>query len=255
MMRRLSRARVDRLERRLARLARGQHRAPAGPQCALCGRVQDPAAPPWAAAGWPVVAAPGGLSLCALRCDAPVHLGWRMAQAPGAPADATVVAHAVSRMVGLARADRRWAALWAGLLSAVSDLERRAAAARARRPDDGGPDLAMAAVLEAWVEMLVEDLAALLAQAEQDPEGAAAAVRLAELAALEQAPADVQGPARAHAAAQETALLAAAAERLRPGGPLPDPHTGTAAWRAAVDRAREALQAAADERGAPSRSY
>jgi hypothetical protein len=253
-MRRLSRARVDRLERRLARLARGQHRASAGPQCALCGHVQDPAAPPWAAAGWPVIATPGGLHVCVLTCDAPLHLAWRLAQAPGAPANAGGMAQAVRTMVGLARADRGWTVLWNGLAAALNDLDRRAAAARARRPDDGAPDLAMAAVLEAWMETLVDDLAALLTRAETDPDGAARAVRLDALVALEAMPAAVQGPARAHAAAQEAALLRAAAARLRPGGPLPDPHTGTAAWRAAVDRAREALQAAADELGAPSRS-
>ncbi len=246
MARRVTRSSVERLEQRLARLSRAQAPGPEGPGCTLCGHVPDSGAPAWTPAGCPVVEAPGGVRLCALRCTAPADLAYRLAAhatGPGAPADAEVVARATRAMVGLARADGRWTTLWNAVANACDALERQASDARLRRDEDGGPDLPMAAVLEAWVEMLIETLAGLLEQAQTDPDGAAAAVGLDALVALERAPADVQGPARGRAQALQEALLQAAAERLQQGGLLPDPAAGWTAWAQALDRARDALQA------------
>jgi hypothetical protein len=262
-MRKLSRTRLDRVEHRLARLARSQAQArtPAGPTCAVCGRVQDPQAPPWTPAGWPLVDGPpgSGLQLCFGRCDAPLHLAPYLAaharaahahaRAPADAADADA-ARAVSRMVGLARSDRRWGILWDGVLAALTDLDRRAVAAGTRRPDDGGPDAVEAAVAEAAVAIITATVAELLAQAETDPDGAAQAVRLDAIIDAATVPPAVGEAVRARAQAVHETLLARAAERLRQGPPLPDPHT--AAWPTAVARAREALMVALVELPPPT---
>jgi hypothetical protein len=168
MMRRVSRSRVERLEQQLARLARAQARAPAGPQCALCGRLSDPGAPPWTAAGWLLTDGPGGIRLCALRCDAVGFVAYALAEdvswypcpndtandttSEGCPYRASTPggsgtcrrcfgldharharlwAASLRALVDVTRADRRWLAVWWAVHVAPDEVRCTAAHLRA----------------------------------------------------------------------------------------------------------------------------